>query len=262
MTQRPDHPIGADPQPPNRVPQATLAFWSVKLLVVTVGETLVDRLADDLGLGLIATLLLMVGGFILFLLLQLQQKRYVPWTYWLVVIFASIVGTLLADDLKDRFGVPLLDMAIFFSCLLGATLAIWFVIEHSLSLRRITTLRRAVFYWLAVLFSFALGTALGDLVAEAFDLGFLSSGLLFGLMTITVGVGAFWLGFDPVAGFWIAFVLTGPLGASLGALLSEPRGSGGLGLGAIVTSTAFLAVIVLLVVGMTLRSDRGHRTIA
>lgn len=246
----------------NRVPEVTVAFWLIKLMAVTMGETAADYLAVNLGLGLTATSLLMTGVLVVALVLQFRQKAYVPWSYWLAVVLISIVGTLVTDNLVDNFGVPLLDTAIFFSCLLAATFAVWFVVERTLSIHAIFSVRREAFYWLAILFTFALGTAAGDLVAEVYGLGYLATGILFGMIIASIAFGYFRLGLDPILGFWIAYILTRPLGASFGDLLSQPADYGGFGLGTIVTSALFLAAIASLVAVMTLRGDRTGRTIA
>ena len=145
-----------------------------------MGETAADYLAVNLGLGLTATSLIMTGVLIVALVLQFAQKRYVPWAYWLAVVLISVVGTLITDNLVDNFGVRLETTTIAFSVALAATFAVWYASERTLSIHTIFTTRREIFYWLAILFTFALGTAAGDLVAESFDLGYLATGLLFG----------------------------------------------------------------------------------
>ena len=157
----------------NRVPKVTLDFWLIKLLAVTMGETAADYLAVNLGLGLTATSLIMTAVLVVALILQFRQKRYVPWAYWLAVVLISIVGTLVTDNLVDNLGVTLQTTTVVFSVILAAVFAAWYAVERTLSIHTIFTTRRESFYWLAILFTFALGTSAGDLVAEQFELGYL-----------------------------------------------------------------------------------------
>lgn len=241
---------------PNRVPEVTLEFWLIKLMAVTMGETAADYLAVNLGLGLTATSLLMTGVLLVALILQFAQRRYVPWAYWLAVVLISIVGTLVTDNLVDNFGVPLIVTTAVFTVALAVTFLVWYRVEGTLSIHDVTTFRREAFYWLAILFTFALGTAAGDLVAEQFGLGYLATGILFGMIIAALALGYFLLGLDAILGFWLAYIFTRPLGASFGDLLSQPGDYGGLGFGTIITSALFLAAIAGIVVFMTLRTPR------
>lgn len=245
----------------NRVPAVTAEFWLIKLMAVTMGETAADYLAVNLGFGLTATSLIMSAVLIGALVLQFAQKRYVPWSYWLAVVLISIVGTLVTDNLVDNFGVSLITTTILFTGALAATFAVWFASEKTLSIHAIFTTKREAFYWLAILFTFALGTAAGDLVAEAFGLGYLASGVLFGMIIASLTFGYFVLGLDPILGFWLAYIFTRPLGASFGDLLSQPTQYGGLGLGTVVTSALFLGVIIAIVAWMSF-SRRGEENVA
>src|SRR4029079_9196766 len=177
---------------PNRVPQIPPDFWLVKLLAVTMGETAADYLAVNLGLGLSATSWIMSAVLVVFIILQFRHKRYVPWAYWAAVVMISIVGTLITDNLVDNLGVPLEVTTIFFSVALVATFAVWYWSERTLSIHTVITTRREVFYWLAILLTFSLGTAAGDLVAEKFELGYFTTGVLFCAIVIV---------------FWIAYLL-------------------------------------------------------
>lgn len=241
----------------NRVPKVTLDFWLIKLLAVTMGETAADYLAVNLGLGLTATSLIMSAFLVLALVIQFGQKRYVPWSYWLAVVLISIVGTLVTDNLVDNFGVALQTTAIAFTLILAAVFGIWYLIEGTLSIHTIFTTRRESFYWLAILFTFALGTAVGDLVAEQFELGYLTTGAIFGAIIAAIAGAYFLLGIDEILAFWLAYILTRPLGASIGDLLSQPLEYGGLGFGTVVTSALFLAAIVAIVLYMTI-NDRDR----
>jgi len=170
----------------NRVSQVTADFWLIKLMAVTMGETAADYLAVNLGYGLAATSLAMSAVLIVALMVQFSQQRYVPWAYWTAVVMISVVGTLITDNLVDNFGVRLETTTVLFSAALAATFAFWFWQEGTLSIHTIFTVRREAFYWLAILFTFALGTAAGDLVAEVFDMGYLTTGLLFGAVIALV----------------------------------------------------------------------------
>lgn len=239
----------------NKVPEVTLAFWVIKIMSTTVGETGADYLAVHVGLGTAVT-----GGIMAVLLLaslvsQMRARRYVPWRYWLTVVLVSVVGTQITDALTDRLEVSLYASTAAFAAALAATFAAWYATERTLSIHTITTARREAFYWTAILFTFALGTAAGDLATEALGLGFNVGVLAFGGL-IAVVYAAYRLGAGAVLAFWLAYILTRPLGASLGDLLSQSQAYGGLGLGTVVTSLAFLAVIVALVTVLSLRPSR------
>jgi uncharacterized membrane-anchored protein len=260
-TDRMTVPMHANTIACNRVPAVTADFWLIKLMAVTMGETAADYLAVNLGFGLTATSLIMTAVLIGALVLQFRQKRYVPWSYWLAVVLISIVGTLVTDNMVDNFGVSLITTTAFFTLVLMATFAVWSASEKTLSIHTIFTTRREVFYWLAILFTFALGTAAGDLVAESFGLGYLATGVLFGMIIASLTLGYFFLGLDPILGFWLAYIFTRPLGASFGDLLSQPPLYGGLGLGTIITSALFLATIIGVVAWMSL-TRRGEEGVA
>ena len=247
--------VAAAPITMNRVPKVTVDFWLIKLMAVTMGETAADYLAVNLGFGLTATSLIMAAVLIGSLALQFGQKRYVPWSYWLAVVLISIVGTLVTDNMVDNFGVSLITTTIGFSIALAVTFALWFASEKTLSIHAIFTTKREAYYWSAILFTFALGTAAGDLVAEQFGLGYLSTGVLFGMIIASLACGYFFLGLDPILGFWLAYLFTRPLGASFGDLLSQPAEYGGLALGTIITSALFLGLIVVIVTYMSLTHD-------
>ena len=235
----------------NRVPDVTVDFWLIKLMAVTMGETAADYLAVNLGLGLTVTSLIMTAILIVALVLQFAQKRYVPWAYWLAVVLISIVGTLVSDNLVDNLGIRLETTTVAFGLLLAATFAAWFASERTLSIHTIVTTRREVFYWLAILFTFALGTAAGDLVSEVFDFGYFATGIIFGAVIAAIAFAYYVLELNGILAFWLAYIFTRPLGASFGDLLSQPLEYGGLGFGTIVTSLLFLGCIAAIVVYMT-----------
>ena len=172
----------------NKVPAITLYFWVIKILCTTVGETASDFLNANLGLGLTGTGLVMSALLVIVLVFQFRNKSYLPPVYWLSVVLISVVGTLITDNLTDNFGVPLTTTTIVFAMLLITTFAVWYAFEKTLSIHSIDTLRRESFYWLAILFTFALGTAAGDLAAEALGLGYLTSLLIFAGMIVLVTV--------------------------------------------------------------------------
>ena len=239
----------------NRVPKVTADFWLIKLMAVTMGETAADYLAVNLGLGLTTTSVIMSSILVVALALQFAQKKYVPWAYWLAVVLISIVGTLVTDNLVDNFGVALTTTTAVFAIALAATFAIWYGSERTLSIHSIFTTRRETFYWLAILFTFALGTAAGDLVAEHFELGYLTTGLIFGAVIAAIAIGYYVLKMEGILAFWLAYIFTRPLGASFGDLLSQPMEYGGLGFGTIITSALFLGAIVAIVIYMTATHD-------
>jgi len=245
----------------NRVPQVTFDFWLIKLMAVTMGETAADYLAVRMGLGLTGTSLVMAAVLGVALVFQFAQKRYVPWSYWLAVVLISIVGTLVTDNLVDNFGVKLQTTTVIFAVALLATFILWYLKERTLSIHSILTRRREAYYWLAILFTFALGTASGDLVAEQFHLGYFSAGILFGLIIASLGIGYFFLGLDAILAFWLVYIFTRPLGASFGDLLSQPKEYGGFGLGTIITSAIFLAAIASIVTYMTFTHE-GEEKVA
>lgn len=240
----------------NKVPEATLLFWIIKMMSTTVGETGADYLAADLHFGLAGTALvtgLLLAGAWLF---QLRASRYMPPLYWICVVLVSIFGTLVTDMLSDLAGVPLAISTAAFSIAMLATFWAWHAREKTLSIAAIDSPRRELFYWTVILFTFALGTAAGDWVAEGLNLGYANSALLFGGLIGLVALARYGFKLNATACFWIAYVLTRPFGASCGDLLSQPGSSGGLGFGTIATSALFLAVIAGLVAYLSFTQKR------
>src|SRR5437868_9398360 len=231
----------------NKVPEVTLYFWIIKVLCTTVGETASDFLSDNVGLGLTKTTFMTGALLIAALVVQFRMRQYVAWVYWLAVVLISVVGTQITDNLTDNLGVSLVTTTIAFSIVLAAVFAIWFASERTLSIHTIYTSRREGFYWLTVLFTFALGTAAGDLTAERLNVGYAWSLVLFALAIAAVAGLHYGVGMNAVASFWIAYILTRPLGASTGDLLSQARRDGGLGLGTTVTSAIIRGAIVIVV---------------
>jgi uncharacterized membrane-anchored protein len=236
----------------NKVPEVTLFFWVIKIMCTTVGETAADYLNENLGFGLSNTTYVSAAVLAVLLLIQFSLRRYVPVTYWSVVVVISVFGTLITDNLTDGHDVPLTTTTPIFAAILAIVFAIWWGVERTLSIHTIVTSRREAFYWLTILFTFALGTAAGDLLAEKLDLGYGLSIAIWGggIAAITVAHYAFRL--NAVLAFWLAYILTRPLGASIGDFLSQhDKKYGGLGLGTTGTSYLFLACILALVAFLT-----------
>jgi uncharacterized membrane-anchored protein len=232
----------------NKVPEVTLYFWVIKIMCTTVGETAADYLNVNLGFGLTKTTYVSGALLAVLLLVQFRLWRYVPVVYWLVVVVISVFGTLITDNMTDRYNVPLTTSTPIFAVILAIVFAVWFGFERTLSIHTIFTTRREAFYWLAILFTFALGTAAGDLVAEQYSLGYGPSIALWGgaIALITLAHYAFRL--NAVLAFWMAYILTRPLGASIGDFMSQhSKKYGGLGLGTTGTSYIFLGCIFALV---------------
>jgi uncharacterized membrane-anchored protein len=245
----------------NKVPQVTLYFWVIKIMCTTVGETAADYLNDNLGFGLTNTTYVAGALLVALLAAQFRLRRYVPPIYWAVVVVISVFGTLITDNMTDHYNVPLTTSTVAFSIALAAVFAVWYAIERTLSIHTIVTTRREGFYWLAILFTFALGTAAGDLSAEKLDLGYAVSILIFGGLIAAVAVAHYTLRLDAVLSFWLAYILTRPLGASIGDELSQhSHRYGGLGLGTTGTSYLFLGCILGLVTFLSItRRDATER---
>lgn len=241
----------------NKVPEVTIFFWIIKILATTVGETAADFLNVNLNLGLTNTTFVMSALLLVVLFFQFKNRQYVPAIYWLAVVLISVVGTLVTDNLVDNFGVPLETTTIIFGVALLMTFGAWYMSEKTLSIHSIYTSKREAFYWLAILFTFALGTAAGDLTAEGLNLGYLTSTLLFIALIGVVTLAYYGFKLNAVLAFWIAYILTRPLGASMGDLFAKPVIAGGFGLGTVTTSLIFLGAILLLVVYLTIsKADR------
>src|SRR3989454_12464900 len=206
----------------NKVPEITIYFWIIKVLCTTVGETFADYLNVDLGFG--SNTLYFVGALLVAALaVQFATRRYNAAIYWVAVVLISVFGTLITDKLTDDFGVALEITTAIFTVVLALVFLVWYLVERTLSIHSIFTFRREAFYWLAILFTFALGTAAGDLAAERLSLGYWVSALLFAGTIAAVAVAHYRFRLNAVAAFWIAYVLTRPLGASLGDYLSQAR---------------------------------------
>jgi uncharacterized membrane-anchored protein len=232
-----------------KVPQVTAFFWIIKVLCTTVGETFADYLNNTLGFGLNGTTIFTVIALAIALFFQFRSRTYTPILYWIVVVLISIAGTLFTDNLTDNLNISLITSSFVWALLLAATFAAWYASEKSLSIHSIYTNKRETFYWLTILFTFALGTGVGDLIAERFNLGYGISFFIFaGVIT---GLGLLWKFkvINPVFAFWAVYVVTRPLGAAIGDQMAQndPK-YGGWGLGTTNTSFIFLGTILILVV--------------
>jgi uncharacterized membrane-anchored protein len=245
----------------NKVPEVTLYFWVIKIMCTTVGETAADYLNENLGFGLTNTTYAAGALLVVLLAAQFRLRRYVPPVYWAVVVVISVFGTLITDNMTDHYNVPLTTSTIVFSIVLAVVFAVWYGAERTLSIHTIVTTRREAFYWLAILFTFALGTAAGDLMAEKLDLGYAVSIGIFGGAIAVVAAAHYLLRMDAILSFWLAYILTRPLGASIGDEMSQHSHKyGGLGLGTTGTSYIFLGCILALVTYLSItRRDATER---
>ena len=241
----------------NKVPEVTIYFWIIKVLATTVGETAADLLSTRLNLGLTITSYVMSAVFILALIFQVRAKRYMPPLYWVTVVLISVVGTLISDNLVDGMGISLTTTSIAFGLTLAVVFALWYRSEKTLSIHTIFTTRRELFYWAAILFTFAMGTSAGDLIAEKLNLGYGPTAIVFAALIGIIVLLYRIVKMDAILSFWLAYIMTRPLGASIGDFLAKPVIAGGLGWGTVTTSLIFLAAILALVIFLTIsRFDR------
>jgi uncharacterized membrane-anchored protein len=222
-------------------------------MCTTVGETAADYLNDNLGFGLVNTTYFTGALLAVLLVVQFRLRRYVPVVYWAVVVVVSVFGTLITDNLSDLHNVPLTTTTPVFAVILAIIFAVWYAVERTLSIHSIVTTRREAFYWLAILFTFALGTAAGDLTAEKADLGYAISIAIFAGVIAVIVFAHYVLRANPILTFWLAYIMTRPLGASIGDEMSQNSHKyGGLGLGTTDTSYIFLGSILALVIYLSI----------
>jgi uncharacterized membrane-anchored protein len=241
-----------------KVPAITLIFWIIKVLSTTVGETLADFLNQSLGLGDDGTIAIMVFALVLILALQLSLKRYIPAVYWAAIVVISTVGTLITDNLHTNFGWQNWQLTILFGAILIAVFYIWWLQERTLSIKTINTRKRESFYWVAVLATFAMGTAAGDIFLDDLGRPLLESTLLF--VGVIAVIAILWKlkVIGSVFGFWLVYIITRPLGASFGDYLSLPKDEApdALNFGAENVTLVFLGLIICLVIYLTIsKSD-------
>ena len=245
----------------NKVPLVTLVFWIVKILATTVGETAADVLSTTFHLGLVVTSGVMATLLGIALVVQFRAGKYIPAIYWIVVVFISVVGTLISDNLVDNLGVSLATTTMIFSAALASVFIGWYVSERTLSVHTIHSRRRELFYWAAILFTFSLGTSGGDLLSEKLGLGYALAFAIFGSGIAVVYVLRRFQLVNGVLAFWAAYILTRPLGASAGDLLTQAPSNGGLGLSRLATTGVILGIAAVLVAYLTAQ-ERKHPTMA
>jgi uncharacterized membrane-anchored protein len=237
-----------------RVPEITALFWIIKGLSTALGESTSDYLVN--AIDPVVAVLLGFVAFVVALVAQFSTRRYVAWAYWFAVVMVGIFGTMAADVLHVGFGVPYVLSALLYGILLTAVYVAWQRTEHTLSIHSVDTPRREAFYWAAVVATFALGTAAGDLTAVSLHLGYPLSIVLFAVVILVPAVGFRWLRWNPVFSFWFAYVVTRPLGASFADWLGKPTSAGGVGIGSGVVSLVFALCIIGLVTYLTVTRDR------
>ena len=235
----------------NRVASLGVLFWVIKIFSTTVGETAADYVSVNLNLGLILTTILMGVITIGVVFWNFKQKKYYPPAYWILIVMMSIEGTLITDFLVEKLNVSLLILDVIFTIAMGLVFYFWYKKEHSLSIHSINNDRRETFYWIIVLTTFALGTGVGDTISEYLSFGYLNSLILFGSIFILAGVLFYLKIIGDVLAFWIAFIVTRPIGASLGDLLIQEPKDGGMGISITIVNILFFIVIIASVVYLT-----------
>lgn len=236
-----------------RVPLVGGIFWIIKVLSTTVGETGADFLSFDMGYGMVSVAIFM--SLVMFGLLTLQFvkiKKYIPIVYWSLVILMSIIGTLITDILVDNLGISLVTLSIVFTITMLAGFAIWYAQEKTLSIHSIDTAKREAYYWFIILLAFALGTGAGDLISEGISMGYGNALLLFAGSIGIVAIGHYVFKIGAIVSFWMAYVLTRPLGASLGDFMIQPATDGGLGISAGTVNIVFFSIIAGLIIYLTI----------
>ncbi|MEO6066421.1 MAG: hypothetical protein ABIQ41_00400 [Gemmatimonadales bacterium] len=240
----------------NKVAEVTLWFWVMKICATTLGETAGDLLSMTLGVGYAVSSLLLLTAFLVSLVIQLRARAFHPALYWTVILTTSTAGTTISDYMDRTLGLGYAIGSLLLAGGLVVILVMWRLAQGSLSVSRIETRRAELFYWIAILCSNTLGTALGDYLADSSGLGFLGGALLIGGCIALVALAYRFTSLDHVALFWAAFVLTRPFGATFGDLLTKPLDRGGLAFGTI-GSSAILGMILVACIGYTTQLARG-----
>jgi uncharacterized membrane-anchored protein len=244
-----------------RVPQITVYFWVIKALSTAMGESTSDFMVT--AMPPVTAVIIGFIGFAIAMIIQLRMRRYVAWAYWLAVVMVGVFGTMVADVLHVGFGVPYVASAILFAVALAAIFVVWHRVEGGLSIHSVTTSRREIFYWLTVVTTFALGTAVGDLTAIAFNLGYLASAVLFAVIIAIPAIGFARFRMNGVLAFWFAYVVTRPLGASVADWLGKPTTAGGVGIGSGLVALVLTLAIAALVGYLTVtRKDVSQASVA
>jgi uncharacterized membrane-anchored protein len=241
----------------NKVPEVTAIFWITKVLTTAMGETTSDFMVHQIDPPVAVAI-----GFVVLtasLVLQFAVKRFLPWVYWFAVVMVSVFGTMVADVIHVQFGVPYAVSTVCFLVALAAIFALWYATQKTLSIHSIDTRAREMFYWAAVLATFALGTAAGDLTATTFHLGYLASGILFAVIIAIPAIGFRYWGWNGVFSFWFAYIITRPLGASFSDWLGLPPERGGVGIGTGPVSAVLTVAIIVCVAIMARDHTRASR---
>ncbi len=228
----------------SKVPEVTLIFWIIKVLATTLGETGGDAVSMSLNLGYAISSGIFIGIFALAVVAQISAKKFYPFLYWFVIVATTTAGTTMADFADRSLGIGYPGGASLLFALLMASLAIWYWAEGSISVNTVSTPRIETFYWVAILFSQTLGTALGDWMADTNGLGYGDGSLVFGAGLVLIAAAYFFTGISRTLLFWAAFILTRPLGATLGDLLDKPLSDGGLAFSRFYASGILAALII------------------
>ena len=231
-----------------KVPEVTAIFWIAKLLTTAMGEAISDFFANAYNPYLVVVLAAAILAITL--VVQFRAKKYIPWVYWITVSMVAVFGTMAADVLHKQFGVAYSVTTPFFALSLGIIFAVWYKVEKTLSIHSIYTTRREIFYWLTVMATFALGTAAGDWTAYTLGLGYFTSALVFAAMML-IPIAGYRLKFNTVFTFWLAYIITRPLGASLADWFGKPVSVSGLGYGDGTVSLILAVLIIACVYYMT-----------
>mgnify|MGYP001188632499 FL=1 len=242
--------------PASKVPEVTVVFWVIKILATTLGETAGDAVSMSLNLGYLVGSAIFAAAFAMAVLAQISAREFRPWLYWLTIIATTTVGTTLADYATRSLGIGYAGGSTILLSLLLASLWIWYRNTGTLAVGSVSSTRTEIFYWVTIMFSQTLGTALGDWTADTAGLGFEGGALIFGAMLVAIAAAHRWTRISPTALFWSAFILTRPLGAVVGDLLDKPLAQGGLALSRYSASFSILVVIALLVFFVPQRAAR------
>jgi len=253
----PEKPVSAARSAFSKVPEVTIAFWIVKILATTLGETGGDALSMTLNLGYLVSTIIFLGFFVVTLAAQVVSKRYHPVAYWAVVVATTTVGTTTSDYLDRTVGLGYVKSSMMLFCAVVAVLVVWKLVAGRIEYQHIVSGRDEVFYWLAILVSNTLGTALGDFTATSTGLGFERGALVFSGLIALVAAAHYFTNLPDNVLFWAAYVLTRPLGATLGDTLTKSRDEGGLGLGRIASSVV-IAVVMAIAISVTSLRQRAQ----
>lgn len=240
----------------SKVPAVTLTFWIIKILATTLGETGGDTVTMTLGWGYLAGVALFAVALMVLVALQIRARAFQPWLYWATIVASTTFGTAMADFADRSLGIGYTGGSALLLALLLGTLALWYRAEGSISADTVASPRVEAFYWGAITFSQTLGTALGDWAADTGGLGYEGGALVFGAALAVVAGLYFWTGISRVGLFWAAFILTRPLGATVGDFLDKPVAHGGLSLSRPLASLAIAGVIVACIVIFPQRAGR------